>query len=66
MAEQQEQERSQATQQPKVDWDEQTRAAGNREGIPQEEAERTPPGGDAQTIYSNDRRPGEAEPRRKP
>ena len=65
MAEQQETERSRnTTQQPKVDWDEHTRAAGNREGIPQEEADDTPPGGDAQTIYSNDREPGEVEPKR--
>jgi hypothetical protein len=63
MADQQERERTQqTTQEPTVKWEEHTRAAGNREGIPQDEAEQTPPGGDVRTIYSNDRDPGDAEP----
>jgi hypothetical protein len=65
MAEQQERERNRdAAQGPKVKWEDHTRAAGNREGLPQEEAENTPPGGDARTIYSDDRDPGDAEPER--
>ena len=62
MADQQERERNQTTNPPTIEWNEHTRAAGNREGTPQEEAEQTPPGGDAQTIYSNDRDPGDAQP----
>jgi hypothetical protein len=63
MAEQQDRKQSQqTTQEPTIDWNEHTRAAGNREGIPQEEAENTPPGGDVRAIYANDRDPGDAEP----
>jgi hypothetical protein len=64
MADQQERERGQGTGPQSKDWDEQTRAAGNREGIPQEEAEDTPPGGDARTVYTDGREPGDVEPNR--
>ena len=61
MAEQQERDEK-SIEQKNREWTEQTRAAGNRDGLPEGEAEDTPPGGDVRTAYMGDREPGEPEP----
>ena len=61
MAEQQERNKE-SVEQKNREWTEETRAAGNREGISEEEAKNTPPGGDVRSAYLGDRDPGEPEP----